>query len=104
MYTEYDPVSGRLYTFRVPGHQRFVRADGRTGVYFSQTARQMDVEGMEISIHTIDRRSELLWQDGGFSPLPWTYPDYRTELARSFFTEGRRRIKRMGKPRQGGGL
>lgn len=28
---------------------------------------------------------ELIYVEGGFQPLPWTYPDYRTQVARSFF-------------------
>jgi hypothetical protein len=28
---------------------------------------------------------ELVYQNGDFQPLPWTYPDYRTRLARDFF-------------------
>jgi hypothetical protein len=28
---------------------------------------------------------ELIYFKGGFQPLPWTYPDYRTQVARSFF-------------------
>jgi hypothetical protein len=32
---------------------------------------------------------ELLYQNGGFQPLPWTYPDYRTAAARDFFKEAR---------------
>ncbi len=28
---------------------------------------------------------ELIYVNGGFQPLPWTYPDYRTHEARSFF-------------------
>jgi len=63
-YTEYDPVSGQLYSFKVPGHERFVRTGERTGVYFSQTARPMDIEEMEIAIQSIDSRSNDLWRDG----------------------------------------
>ena len=63
-YVEYDPVSGQLYNFRVPGHERFTRTDERTGVYFSQTARPMDIEGMEITIRSIDELSTTLWRRG----------------------------------------
>lgn len=28
---------------------------------------------------------ELIYVSGAFQPLPWTYPDYRTQVARSFF-------------------
>ena len=63
-YTEFDPASGQRYRFRVPGHQRFVRSGERTGVYFTQTARRMDIEGMELSIQSIDDVSTTLWRDG----------------------------------------
>ena len=63
-YTEYDPVSGQIYSFQVPGHERFVRTEDRTGVYFSQTVRPMDVEGIEITIQSIDSRSTVLWRNG----------------------------------------
>jgi hypothetical protein len=32
---------------------------------------------------------ELMYIDGGFQPLPWTYPDYRTKTARVFFEKTR---------------
>lgn len=31
-------------------------------------------------------------KDKGYEPLPWTYPDYRTEEAREFFEEVRRSL------------
>ncbi len=34
----------------------------------------------------------------GFEPLPWTYPDYRSELARSFFNRVRARYMEELKP------
>jgi len=63
-YLEYDPVSGSLYSFKVPGHARFVRQEERTGVYFTQTTRAMDIDGMEVLIQPIDVVSAGLWQDG----------------------------------------
>ena len=38
----------------------------------------------------------LLWHKGGFAPLDWTYPDFRTEAYRSFF-DGVRRLH-AGRP------
>jgi len=32
----------------------------------------------------------LIYQRGGFQPMPWTYPDYRTELALAYFEQVRR--------------
>ncbi|MCD6170228.1 MAG: DUF4416 family protein [Candidatus Latescibacteria bacterium] len=34
----------------------------------------------------------LVYRHGGFQPLYWTYPDYRTELARQFFVRVRGRL------------
>jgi len=31
----------------------------------------------------------LIWSDGGFKPLEWTYPDYRSDVATEFFGEVR---------------
>jgi len=31
----------------------------------------------------------LIYEKGAFHPLPWTYPDYRTEVSLSFFQEAR---------------
>ncbi|RTZ91466.1 MAG: DUF4416 domain-containing protein [Deltaproteobacteria bacterium] len=31
----------------------------------------------------------LIFQEGAYRPLPWTYPDYRDETARAFFLEVR---------------
>jgi hypothetical protein len=63
-YTEYDPISGSLFRFQVPGHARFMRKEERSGVYFTQTVRPMDIDGMMISIQEIDRRSAELWSSG----------------------------------------
>jgi hypothetical protein len=63
-YTEYDPVSGQLYSFKVPGYQRFVRQAERNGPYFTQTGRPMDIEGMKISITSIDDEADILWKKG----------------------------------------
>jgi len=35
----------------------------------------------------------LSYHDGAFQPLPWTYPDYRTDEYRSFFEAARRDLK-----------
>ncbi len=32
----------------------------------------------------------LIYQKGGFSFLPWTYPDYRSEIALDFLTQARK--------------
>lgn len=32
---------------------------------------------------------ELWFTNGGFEPLPWTYPDYKTKTARAFFEKAR---------------
>jgi hypothetical protein len=40
---------------------------------------------------------ELIYQHGAFTPLPWTYPDYRTDEALAFFSEARALLKRMTK-------
>jgi hypothetical protein len=32
---------------------------------------------------------ELIYRNGGFQPLPWTYPDYRTRIALDFFEAAR---------------
>jgi hypothetical protein len=36
----------------------------------------------------------LLYQKGGYSRLPWTYPDYDTKLARDFFFETRSLLRK----------
>jgi len=35
----------------------------------------------------------LIWKQKKFQPLPWTYPDYRTELALKFFEDMRKILK-----------
>jgi len=37
---------------------------------------------------------ELIWKQGAFEPLAWTYPDYRTPEALGFFAEARGLMKR----------
>jgi len=34
----------------------------------------------------------LIWRSGKFNELPWTYPDYKTELAQRFFINMRQQI------------
>lgn len=34
----------------------------------------------------------LIFHQGGYQPLPWTYPDYRTEVCRSFLLSCRRTL------------
>ncbi len=63
-YTEYDPVSGQLYSFQVPGYQMFSKKAERSGPYFIETGRPMDVEGMKISITSIDHQADDLWKEG----------------------------------------
>jgi hypothetical protein len=63
-YREYDPVSRNLFSFKVPGHERFVRTEERSGPYFSLSARPMDLEGMDMSVESIGDLSAALWRDG----------------------------------------
>lgn len=37
----------------------------------------------------------LLYRAGGWEALPWTYPDYRTDVVRAFFLEARRRLRQQ---------
>jgi hypothetical protein len=40
---------------------------------------------------------ELVYRKGSFQPLAWTYPDYRTGTALSFFNEVRSLLMRAGR-------
>ncbi len=40
--------------------------------------------------HGIFADLQLKYEQGAYQPLPWTYPDYRTEEALTFFAELRR--------------
>lgn len=47
---------------------------------------------------------ELLWKGGGFQPMDWTYRDYRSPLALSFFTRARKillDLRRRRPPEEG---
>jgi hypothetical protein len=35
----------------------------------------------------------LAWEKGTFTPRPWTYPDYRTDTAVSFFNRARKLLR-----------
>lgn len=69
--TEYDPLTGAVFTYRVPGRESFLRREERDGVYFITTPRPLEVEGLEIDIREIDaiaadiwrRRSRQVWLD-----------------------------------------
>lgn len=41
----------------------------------------------------------LLYQNGSYSPLPWTYPDYRTPVAQNFFQNLRKLLQTANYPR-----
>ncbi len=45
--------------------------------------------------HGIYGEVTLIYRDGGFEPLPWTYPDYRMPEVMGFLGEGREWLKRM---------
>jgi len=44
----------------------------------------------------------LLWQDGGFVPMEWTYPDYRSDDAHTFFVAVRKRLMAQLRAAQAG--
>lgn len=37
----------------------------------------------------------LIWRSGRFNILPWTYPDYKTDLAQKFFTNVRIKVRAL---------
>lgn len=41
---------------------------------------------------------ELIYINGAYQPLPWTYPDYRTEAALTFLEEARAALSRGARP------
>jgi hypothetical protein len=43
----------------------------------------------------------LSYHDGAFRPMPWTYPDYRSEEYRAFFEALRGEMARAARPRTG---
>ena len=54
--------------------------------------------------HGIHAELTLIWQEGGYAPLPWTYPDYAGEQLRGILGALRRRCLAQGRyPSNGGG-
>jgi hypothetical protein len=51
---EYDDETGCMYTFLVPSHIRFVRRSDREGAFYRYTMRPVGIEGIDISIFTLD--------------------------------------------------
>ena len=43
----------------------------------------------------------LTFLKGAFEPMPWTYPDYRTEAYRSFFEQVRADLRKDAKTGEG---
>ncbi len=62
--TEYDPVTGHLFRFKVPGDHIFVVRHEREGVYFVGSQRKMDLPGMRIEPRSIDDESESIRELG----------------------------------------
>ena len=61
LLTEYDPVSRSVFVYRVPPEERFLRREERDGVYFRATPRPIDIEGLEISITSIEALASEVW-------------------------------------------
>jgi hypothetical protein len=63
-YMEYDPSSGMLFTYRVPGHHRFHRREEIEDGYFRGTERTVDVSEMEIKVDSFEELSGNVWDRG----------------------------------------
>jgi hypothetical protein len=53
---EYDELSGKVFTYRMPSYIRFIRRSEREGPYFRYTARPVTEEKVDIQISTLDER------------------------------------------------
>jgi hypothetical protein len=60
--TEYDPFTGAVFSYRVPGYAPLTRREERQGAYYVGAPRQLDVEGAEIGLRSIDAVSEEVWR------------------------------------------
>ncbi len=94
----------KLYTNRLEEVMRQEAAASRRVInldpgYVSQTALIMATaknfaHRIPLS-HGIYAHLELLFKKTGATPLPWTYPDYKTEEYQAFFCEVRRNLLRQ---------
>lgn len=56
-YTEYDPITGLIYRYRVPGEYKFAAPDRVEDGYYISPARQVDLPGIEVDATTFDYRA-----------------------------------------------
>ncbi|MDD3642588.1 MAG: hypothetical protein PHQ19_03890, partial [Candidatus Krumholzibacteria bacterium] len=60
--TEYDPLTGAVFSYRFPGHAPLTRREEREGVYYRPIPRRFDVDGIELGLSTPDAVSGEVWR------------------------------------------
>ena len=64
---EYDDESGLIYSYRVPGHVRFIRRSEREGAFFTYSVRPVTEPEIEIEIVTRDSHIMSVKQSGSMT-------------------------------------
>lgn len=81
-----NDMEDRFSIHRVGERNRRVNIDpgyvGKAGVVLASTKNRSQRIYLDKGIYA---EVTLIYEKGGWRPLPWTYPDYRTELAFDFF-------------------
>jgi hypothetical protein len=57
LVVEYDPETGLLYRFRVPGDYYFSRKEERRELFYYLAPRDLTIPGLEVSVEPIDGRA-----------------------------------------------
>lgn len=60
---EYDPASGSVFSFTVPGHVVFVRREERDGIYYRSTTREVASTDVDVAIVPYDIRARDVWRE-----------------------------------------
>jgi hypothetical protein len=86
---EYDPLTGLVYEYTVPGRYHFIRREEQKGSFYYYTPRDVSLEGIEMKLAPLDRRAV----------------ERRKELLHNTWVEDvRYNLGRQREDKQGGGL
>ncbi|MBU8921956.1 MAG: hypothetical protein KOO63_09060, partial [Bacteroidales bacterium] len=89
LFIEYDPITGRIFKYRVPRTYSFSRTEERDGVYYVRSMRNVDIPGMSIRSYSLDERADVIGIAG---------------FKKSWISDIRYNLQRERQSRRSGGL
>ncbi|MBN2184326.1 MAG: hypothetical protein JW746_03260 [Candidatus Krumholzibacteriota bacterium] len=61
---EYDPITGLVFRYAVPGEYPFRTEMGRDGLYFRGSERDVGISGMKVTPYSAETRAEEIKREG----------------------------------------